>query len=114
MPKTEEMFATFLIGAVDHGLSLLGGSSQKAIYFHLEKEYSIPIERIPENAEAFVNGLESMFRTGAIVIEKAILTYLYLRLGLEYRENKNSRFVDSLNRARKMWLNQEQTQANCC
>jgi len=104
-PKEDE-FAKILIEAVDQGLLFLGASAQKAIYFHLEKDYSVKKEKVPANVEAFVNALESIFGAGALVIEKSILKNLHSKLGVEYKEKKNLKFIDSLNTAREIWLNQ--------
>lgn len=104
MPQTGEEFAKILIEAVDYGLRILGESSEKAIFYHLEKDYFITKRKVPEHPEAFRKGLESIFGAGAIVIERSILEYLYSKLGLKHEENRNLRFVDSLNKAKEMWL----------
>jgi len=110
VPQTEDQFTKTLIEAVDCGLQLFGESARKAIYFHLERDHSITREKVPENIEAFVNGLENIFGAGALVIERSILRNLHSKLGLQYEEKKNFTFIDSLNRAREMWLNKRETQ----
>jgi hypothetical protein len=110
MPQTKDQFAKILIESVDYSLLLLGESARKAVYFHLERDYSITREKVPENIEAFVNGLESIFGAGALVIERSILNNLHSKLGLEHEEMKNFRFIDSLNRAKEIWLNGSQTE----
>ena len=104
MPHTEDEFAKVLIEAVDYGLRVLGESSRKAILYHLEIDYSITRAMIPEHAEAFAKGLEGIFGAGSLVIERSILKCLYSKLGLKYEEKKNCRFIDSLNKAKAMWL----------
>ena len=104
MPQTEDEFAKILIEAVDHGLRILGESSRKAILYHLERDYSVTKRKVPEHPEAFRKGLESIFGAGSLVIERSILKYLYSKLGLKLEENRNCRFIDSLNRAKGMWL----------
>lgn len=89
---------------------LLGESARKAVYFHLERDYSITREKVPENIEAFVNGLESIFGAGALVIERSILDNLHSKLGLKHEEKKDCKFIDSLNRAKEIWLNKSKTQ----
>jgi hypothetical protein len=103
MSQTDEQFAKILIEAVDCGLLILGESSRKAILFHLEKDYSITKEKIPERMEAFMKGLESIFGVGAIVIEKSISEHLYSELGAKYEGKRNYRFVDCVKQAKKMW-----------
>jgi len=110
LPQTEDEFAKILIEAVDHGLRILGESSRKAILYHLEKDYSIKEAKIPEHPEAFKKGLESIFGAGSLVIERSILKYLYSKLGLKHEENRNCRFIDSLNRAKEMWLKNSEEQ----
>jgi len=107
VPQTKDQFAKILIESVDYSLLLLGESARKAVYFHLERDYSITREKVPENIEAFVNGLESLFGAGALVIERSILDNLHSKLGLKYEEKKNFIFIDSLNRAKEMLLNEQ-------
>lgn len=104
MPQTEDEFAKVLIEAVDYGLQVLGESSRKAIFYHLEKDYSIARGTIPEHTEAFAKGLEGIFGAGSRVIERSILKCLCSKLGLEYEENRNDGFIDFLNKAKEMWL----------
>lgn len=104
MPQTEDEFAKVLIEAVDYGLRILGESSRKAILYHLEKDYSITRAKIPERTESFAKGLEGIFGAGSLVIERSILKCLYSKLRLEYEEKKNRRFIDSLSKAKEMWL----------
>jgi len=110
MPQTEEEFAKILMEAIDYGLVFLGESARKAIYFYLESDYSLTKEKVPENAEAFVNGLENIFGAGALVIERAILRNLHSKLGLKYEENKNCRFIEYLKKTKEIWFNSHETQ----
>lgn len=103
MPQTEDQFKKILIESIDHALLILGTSIQKSIYFHLKKDYSLTRENIPENMEAFSNGLKSIFGAGGLVIERLILENLCLKLGLKYEKKKNFRFIEGLNRAREAW-----------
>jgi len=111
VPQNEGQFAKILIEATDHGLLVLGESARKSIYFHLEKDFSLTKEKIPENTEAFAKGLASIFGAGALVIEKAILESLHSKLGLRYEEKTNSRFTESLRKAKENWLKTRQGQA---
>jgi hypothetical protein len=103
MSQTDEQFAKILIEAVDSGLLILGESSRKAILYHLEKDYSVTKEKIPERMEAFMEGLQSIFGAGALVIERSISERLYSELGVKYEEKKRCRFVDCVKQAKKMW-----------
>lgn len=106
MLHPEELWTKILIEVVDCGLLILGENARKAIYFHLEKDYSLNKEMIPENMEAFVNGLEHIFGVGSTVIERSILEHLCSKLGVNCE--KDCRFIDSLNNMKKVWLNKHQ------
>jgi dsRNA-specific ribonuclease len=105
-------FEKVLIESVDYGLLILGESARRSIYFHLDQDYSLQKEKIPENPEAFADALESIFGAGSLVIEISILKNLTSKLGLKYEEKKDFSFVDSVNRVRKLWLNKNETQAH--
>ena len=107
----QDSFQKILSEAVDHGLLILGESARKSIYFHLDQDYSLQREKIPENPEALENALENIFGVGALVIEISIVKNLASKLGLKFEEKKSFNFVDSVNRVRKMWLNKSETQA---
>lgn len=62
LPKSE--FDKLLLAAVDEGLSILGESSKKAIYFHLERNFGIKKDEIPSKVEVFSEALEQIFRAG--------------------------------------------------
>jgi hypothetical protein len=106
VPHPEDLWAKILMEVVDYGLLIFGGNARKAIYFHLEKDYSLTKEMIPENMEAFANGLERMFGAGATVIERSIQEQLCSKLGVKCE--KDYKFIDSLNNVKKVWLNKHQ------
>jgi len=109
--QSQESFEEILIEAVDSGLLILGESARKSIYFHLDRDFSLQKQKIPENPEALENALESIFGVGALVIEISILKNLTAKLGLEFEERKSFNFTDSVNKVRKMWLSKNETQA---
>jgi hypothetical protein len=74
LPKRD--FESYLLEAVDESLSSLGESSRQAIYYHLEKSFSIGKQEIPNNVESFVSALEKIFGLGANFIETLIVTRL--------------------------------------
>ena len=102
MSKAKNRFRQVLLEAVDDGLLTLGESGRKAIYFHLQNLYSIKREDIPDQPEAFVEGLRKIFGKGAEVIEKAMAKSLYNRLGMKYDEKKGYGFLAYLNDAMRM------------
>ena len=107
----QDTFEKILSEAVDNGLMILGESAKKSIYFHLDQDFSLQKEKIPENPEALENALESIFGVGALVIEISILKNLTSKLGLKFEERKSFSFTDSINKVRKMWLSKNETQA---
>jgi len=88
-----------LLDAVDEGLLMLGESAKNAMYFHLEKIVSLKRDGIPDNLEAFTEGLEKIFGAGAQVIEKAIMKSLCRRLGVRHSEDYRD-FVESINQVK--------------
>jgi hypothetical protein len=98
-------FADVLIEAVDYGLLLLGPTARKAIYFHLEKDYSLPKERIPEDMQAFTESLNRMFGAGAQVIQRLILENLHSKLGLDLDRSGEKDFLSCVDKAKEEYLN---------
>jgi hypothetical protein len=78
-------FEKLLAEAVDEGLSLLGDSARQAIYFHLEKTFSIEKQNIPNKIEAFTNAIEKIFGLGAKILEIKIIKYLYEKVGRDFK-----------------------------
>jgi hypothetical protein len=100
MSQIENRLRQILLDAVDEGLLILGESSRKAIYFHIQNITSLKKEDVPSNLEKFAEGLEKIFGEGAKVIERAIVKNLCRKLGVNYEENKGDAFMfaDSINR----------------
>jgi len=85
-------FRKSLLEAVDEGLSMLGESGKKAVYFHLEKSFGIKKREIPCKIEDFADAIEAIFGLGAKIIEINILKHLNRRVGqvsqwLPYQED---------------------------
>ncbi len=99
MGTTENQLKQVILEAVNEGLLILGESSRKAIYFHLQNIVSLKMEDIPENLETFKEGLEKIFGKGAETIEKSIVKTLHVKLGIEYKEKECSGFIECVNRA---------------
>ena len=78
-------FETLLVEAVDEGLSALGDSAKQAIYFHLEKTFSIEKQNIPNKIEEFTNAIEKIFGLGAKILEIKIIKYLYEKVGHDFK-----------------------------
>jgi hypothetical protein len=94
-------FKKVFIEAVDNGLLTLGESPRSAIYFHLERNWQLKREEIPEKVESFLEGLENIFGPGSRVVERIIVKNLYTRLGLKFEEKRNFEFQDYVKQALK-------------
>ena len=101
MQEEQDQLRQALIEVVDQGLLTLGESGRKAIYFHLQNITSVKREDIPDNLEALQKGLEKIFGAGAKMIETSIVRSLYQKLGIQYKEDKNKSFVDTIKDALK-------------
>jgi len=90
-PPRNHDFKKLLLEAVDEGLSSLGDSAKRAIYFYLEKTFKIKKQEIPNKIDEFTNAIEKIFGHGAKLIEIQIMKHLYEKVGndFEYFPEKN-------------------------
>lgn len=77
-----------LLDAVDAGLLILGESSRKAIYFHLEKTFKIKKEELALKFEEFKKALEDIFGPGAEIIKGVIIREMRTKLDLDFEEKE--------------------------
>ncbi len=98
---------TFL-EAVDHALLSFGESPRKAIYYHLNKNFKLQKEDIPEEADKFCSALNAFFGPGAEVIEKLIVKDLYQKLNLNFEEKASFEIADYLSLAREVAKREQQ------
>ena len=101
MAPMEKLVKQLLFDAINDGLLTLGESGRKAVYFHLQKTFSLEMEEIPEKPEVFAEGLRKIFGVGAEVIEKSIIKSLYQKLGIEYSEKEDFNFLRYWNEAKQ-------------
>jgi len=97
----EDQWKQQMLEAIDEGLLILGESSRKSVYFHLQTKYSLMREDVPNKPEVFVECLEKIFGAGAKVVEEAIAKSLCKKLGLTF-ETKYESFVNCLNEIRRL------------
>ena len=90
---TRKEFDTILLEAVDEGLSSMGESSKKAVYFHIEKSFNIRREEIPSRIEDFARAIESIFGLGAHFLEILIMKRLHERIRGGFRLPESSDFT---------------------
>jgi len=77
-------FKKLLLEAVDEGLSSLGDSAKKAIYFSLENTFTIKKQDIPNKIEEFTEAIEKIFGHGAKILEISIMKHLYEKVGNDF------------------------------
>jgi len=77
-------FKKLLLEAVDEGLSSLGDSQKQAIYFYLEKTFTVKKKDIPNKIEEFANAIEKIFGNGAKILEIQIMKHLYEKVGPDF------------------------------
>jgi len=84
-------FKKILLEAVDEGLSSLGDSTKQTIYVHLEKNFKIKKQDIPNKIDEFTNAIEKIFGNGAKILEIQIMKHLYEKVGhgFEYFPEKD-------------------------
>jgi hypothetical protein len=71
-----------ILACVDRGMSMLGESGKKAVYWQMEKRFGLKHEEIPARPTEFSRTLESLFGSGAIVIQKLIVSEIVARFKL--------------------------------
>jgi hypothetical protein len=102
---SRDEFNKILLEAIDEGIKrILGEPAAQSIYFYLERDEHLRREDIPNNLEKFLFTLERIFSVGALVIEKAIMENLYLRLRrrnknllLKYKDTEQFNFISYIN-----------------
>lgn len=96
-------FQQLLLQAVDEGLSSIGESPKKAIYFHLEKTFKIKKHDIPSNIEVFADAIEKIFGMGADFLEILIMKRLHEKIKIEFDLDNASelRFIEYLGAVEK-------------
>ena len=84
----------------------MGDSARKSIYFHIEKNYKISREAIPQDLEQFQDALERVFGVGARFIEILIMRNLYAKVGHPVNLGKNEQleFIKYVNGAKHFFL----------
>jgi hypothetical protein len=83
--ENKAKFEEILMEAIDEGLSLLGESSKKALYFHLKKAFKIDKQDIPYRIEEFTDAIEELFGAGAKIIEIQIMKCLFEKVGYNFK-----------------------------
>jgi hypothetical protein len=106
----ENDFERLLLQAVDQALISLGESSKQAIYFYLDKNFSIRKQDIPYKIEPFKAALEEVFGEGASFLEVLIMKRLYETVGgdFEWNESQEFTFTEYVTAAKRALLKRKQ------
>ena len=78
-------FEELLLEAINEGLSLLGESGKQVLYFHLEKNFKINKQDIPNRIEEFTDAIETIFGNGAKILEIQIMKCLFRKVGHTFK-----------------------------
>jgi len=111
LPK--HSFEGLLLNAIDEGLSALGESPKRVVYFYLEKKFNINRREIPDKIEDFVEALEKIFGLGAKFLQILIIKQLYQKIekNLEWNEEQTDlTFTEYIVAARRSYLKKTQVQ----
>jgi len=81
----DEKFAAVLLEAIDEAFASLGESVKESIYFHLEHNFMIARQDIPEKFDDFSVLIERIFGSGARNLELLIMQNLYEKIRCLYR-----------------------------
>jgi hypothetical protein len=73
-------FEKILIAAIDESFCSLGEGCKQAIFFHLEQDYMLNRENIPNRIEDFSNAIDCIFGIGAKVLQCIIIRNLFKRM----------------------------------
>lgn len=110
MMAAERRFNQLLLEAVDEGLSSLGESAKQAIYYHLEEDFNITRQEIPQKIEGFTAAIEHIFKSGAPHIKILMMKRLHQKAGggLHWSQEKELTFVEYVAAVRRNFVERRQ------
>ena len=73
-------FESILLDAVDTAFSKVSDSNSKLLYVHLKNSFGMSRETIPLDIDAFMDALEQVFGSGALLIESQIIKTLHSKV----------------------------------
>ncbi len=80
-----EEFSQILLGAIDDAFSMLGEKIKETLYFHLECDFLISKQDIPDRVQDFSDALERILGVGAQHLELLIMKTLHDKVQASYR-----------------------------
>jgi hypothetical protein len=87
-------FDKILLNAIDNSFFSLGESVKRSIYYHLEEQFKIKRNQIPNKLDKFQLAIEQIFGSGARFLEILIMKNLYLKTGVTISMEEGVSFVD--------------------
>jgi hypothetical protein len=106
MAAKSKSFDKLLLDSVDEALLYLGESARQSIYSHIEMNFKMSRNEIPQNLEHFQLALEKIFGIGSSFIEILIMKSLYAKIGclLPMEKNEQLEFIKYVKTARKNFM----------
>lgn len=99
-------FNELLLASIDEALLSMGVSTRQSIYFHIENNFSLFRDEIPQNLERFQFALEKIFGLGSRFLEILIMKSLYAKLekplNMDIREDLE--FIKYVDTAKKNFV----------
>lgn len=94
-------FESTLLELVHEELMVLGESPRAAIYFRMERDYSLKKDEIPQRLADFSAAIRKIFGQAAPVIERLILRALCKEFNVNYESVKHNEFQSVVEEVRK-------------
>jgi len=94
--KACQEFDEALLSAIDITFQSLGESCRHAIYFYLETTFRVEREKIPDKITEFDDAVRTIFKDGAVLLEKSILNNLSEKLGLKPKNESTLDFAEAV------------------
>jgi hypothetical protein len=95
MNTTQQKFDQLLVEAIDEVLSSLGEPVKNHLYIHLENNFLIMKNEIPQHIEEFSDFLFRIFGTGALHLEIKFMKTLYSKISADQSfKHKSIAFKD--------------------
>ncbi len=107
MLRGQPKFNAALVEAVHEGLNSISPSISDTVLFHLQRANAICMDQNFVDAEMFDDGLKKLFGFGAVVIEKKILEFLYVKLDAPRKIADNFEFSKEVAKAQKLQISMQ-------
>ena len=94
-------FREILLGAVDHGLMILGAGVRQAVCDRLERSHGIKRKEVPMKLMLFHKALIAVIGAGGNVVNRLMARSLYGQLGPDFSPHQECVLVDFVGHALK-------------